>query len=311
MIYILHSKCCKIISYPDLLQTMPRKEPSPVFNPSHAKSLLRRAKQYHPEELCVKPVYGAMELKTPQGKIDAYARNGMPRSTPAHLDQFQASNLLALAQTIDGPERDPLVRALEAMPPDEIISCNALAQASGEPLCLKGFNWDDPSQRSLRESPPYCPNHRAACTERILLRWKPYLVQLQNQVQPIGEVLHVKNVVFQPNTTVASVEFRVNSSNKWYTIEVDSMPLTNSDLLRTSIYTGAIPCIPCVEQIVQPPPIGADDVFIDQMTRYRDQSGRALIDGDDIAALNAMGKQSNVGIIFSTDKGNHIARLRP
>ncbi len=289
---------------------MPRKEPTPVFNPSHAKSLLKRAKQYHPEDLCVKPVYGAMELKTPLGKIDAYARNGMPHSTPAHLEQFQVSNLLALAQTIDGPERDSLVNALGAMPPDEIINCQALAQASGEPLCLKGFNWDDPSQRSLRESPPYCPNHRAACTERILLRWKPYAVQLQNQVQPKGEVLHIRNVVFQPNKTVARVEFKVNSSNKWESTEVDPVTLTNSDLSRTSLIVGAIPCMPCVEQIVQPSPIGADDVFIYTMTRYQDPSGRALIDADDIAALTAMGRQSNVGILFSTDNDHHVARVR-
>lgn len=208
---------------------------------------LELARYYHPDQLCVKQVHGAMRVQTVWGEVVMVARNGMPLATPLHVAEFLPSGLLAIAKQIkEKQDREALVRVLRGRAQSEChepMSCLELHHKSGYGRCLKGFDWDDSAKRATRrDSSIYCPNSRAGCTERVLFWWLPYALALRKKYTGEGGLL-VTNVEVFNSSQSPTITYCLSKIERVECIEPN--PELLRDVSEVLLATQTTPCTTC------------------------------------------------------------------
>lgn len=260
------------------------------------ENLIEIANYLHPEPFCIKHVPAAAVIESDLGLIFMFAVNGVPSSTPAHIDQYMPGNLAHLIQKIpdEAPERIPLLSAVGMVDPGNPLSCMDIRDLSGSPTCIKGFNYSIPG-RATRKTEDFCPNSRAGCTERILIEWARYALALQ---EATGETtLLIPEMTFSPDSPNPLVRFSRDMSLGNFETAVLTEQRAARANARMRLISQIMPCHTCARAIVDS---GVQEVCFREMSKYVTE-GNVIIDDQDIWSLQYM---LNNGVLVVSNSTN-------
>ena len=272
--------------------------PKGVLPPSVDQGLvvssLETANLLHPERVCVKKVPAALQLETERGVISLYAINGVPDSTPRHLEEYRVGSLAELAKYIPSemPNAD-LAERLSTLNPNRRANCINLAKELGTERCLKDFpinatSTNGDGHKSSLPSEKFCPSSRAGCSERILLHWAQYAVRLQEQLTIFGNLM-IQKVVFAPSSDDVYISYSNDEGVNWkgYTTKVihDNDGHLPREVKQSMLMTEFIPCFACAKAIVK---AGVQRVDAAHYSRHTTPSREEVIDRGDLHALHLL-----------------------
>lgn len=224
------------------------------------KARIDLARELHPLPLCVKDVYAFLRIETRYGMVDMFARNGMSRSTPNHLQTFMVDWMFHTSQNLEvkkdkGFQRSRAVLSdLHARNPMQNLSCLDLRnQSQNDPSCLRGLN---PKSRELIRAKSFCPNNVAGCTEEILLTWRPYaLTLLMNKYGSNATSqnhIRVENIEFSSGSDEGLVTYHIKMPGAWQRFQEKITPQYGSsiEIVNQELDTEVPPCVRCKDDII-------------------------------------------------------------